>query len=60
MVQFAPISTSSPITTVPHCGTFSQPSAVGSKPNPSEPITLPAWITLRRPSSTPPYRTTPG
>ncbi|MBK7877967.1 MAG: hypothetical protein IPJ77_20005 [Planctomycetes bacterium] len=60
IAAFAPISTSSSTTTLPHCGILRQPSRVGSKPKPSEPITAPACTMQRAPTTTRSYSTTCG
>src|SRR6202051_1016644 len=52
IVVFAPISTSSPIWTLPTCGTFTQVPASGAKPKPSAPTTAPACRMQRRPMRT--------
>ena len=50
IVVFAPISTSSSITTGATCGIFScVPSARCAKPKPSLPTTAPFWMTTRSP-----------
>ena len=49
MVAFAPISTSSPISTVPTWGIFFQPFASRTYPNPSLPMTAPLWTITRHP-----------
>ena len=43
MVVLQPISTSSPISTPPNCGTLNQPFSVLALPNPSPPRTAPGW-----------------
>ena len=53
IVVFAPISTSSPISTVPTCGIFRYPCGVGANPKPSLPITQPACRSTRFPTRTP-------
>ena len=60
MVVFAPISTSSSISTVPTWGIFRNPSAVGANPNPSLPMTHPACRITRAPTLTSWYSTTLG
>ena len=53
IVVFAPISTSSSITTPPTCGIlWCVPSAWWAKPNPSLPMTAPSWMTTRLPTVT--------
>ena len=53
IVQFAPISTSAPITQPPTCGTLYAPSGPGTYPKPSVPMRAPACTRTRSPSSTP-------
>ena len=60
MVVLAPISTSSPITTLPICGIFSQRPACGAMPNPSAPITTPECRIARAPMRQSGYTTTLG
>ena len=53
IVVFAPISTSSSMTTSPICGIlWCVPSARCAKPKPSLPITAPSWMTTRLPICT--------
>ncbi len=49
MQVLAPISTSSPMTTLPSCSIFSQRPWSGAKPKPSAPITAPPWTMPRAP-----------
>ena len=49
----APISTSSPIRARPTCGTLTCRSPSKTKPNPSEPMTAPAWRITRSPTVVP-------
>ena len=43
-VELAPISTSSPMSTRPICGTLTWPLALMAKPNPSCPMRTPGWM----------------
>ena len=49
IVVLAPISTSSPITTRPSCGTLTGPCGSGAKPNPAWPIRTPGCSPTRAP-----------
>src|SRR6266446_2723576 len=49
IVVLAPISTSSPITTRPSCGTLTGPPASGAKPKPAWPMRTPGCSTTRAP-----------
>src|SRR6185437_9940162 len=62
MVVFAPISTSSPISSFPICGNFSCRPLLGSRtyPNPSLPSTAPACTITRFPTREPGYIVTLG
>ena len=52
IVVLAPISTSSPIVTLPTCGTFTQAPLSDALPNPSLPITTPGCKMQRAPTFT--------
>ena len=60
IVVFAPISTSSPITTLPTCGIFCHVPRSGAKPKPSAPMTAPGCTMQRAPMRTPSSSVTRG